>query len=176
MSDITRADEPVTSKFASVAPADLPISPSPAHGDVERLLESIIALAADAVVSTDESQRIIIFNPAAERIFGYRRAEVLGEPIDVLLPRSARNARLEGFRDTTADGDKSEHGRVWGRRKSGELAVLNHEVAKDEIVRVDRARRQVGQYARRDMGAAQRVPRRPRDLEETGDRHVSSPW
>jgi len=130
MSDITRADEPVTSKFASVAPADLPISPSPAHGDVERLLESIIALAADAVVSTDESQRIIIFNPAAERIFGYRRDEVLGEPIDVLLPRSARNARLEGFRGTTADGDKSEHGRVWGRRKSGELFPAESSIAK----------------------------------------------
>jgi len=130
MSDITRADEPVTSKFASVAPADLPISPSPAYGDVERLLESIIALAADAVVSTDESQRIIIFNPAAERIFGYRRDEVLGEPIDVLLPRSARNARLEGFRGTTADGDKSEHGRVWGRRKSGELFPAESSIAK----------------------------------------------
>ena len=130
MSDITRADEPVTSRFASVAPADVPTPPSPAHGDAERLLESIIALAADAVVSTDESQRIIIFNPAAERIFGYRRAEVLGEPIDVLLPRSARNARLEGFRDTTADGDKAEHGRVWGRRKSGELFPAESSIAK----------------------------------------------
>ena len=130
MSDITRADEPVTSHFTPVVPADLATPPSPAHGDVERLLESIIALAADAVVSTDESQRIIIFNPAAERIFGYRRAEVLGEPIDVLLPRSARNARLEGFRGTTADGDKSEHGRVWGRRKSGELFPAESSIAK----------------------------------------------
>ncbi len=130
MPDITRADEPVTSRFAPVAPADLPSVPSSGHSDDQRLLESIIALAADAVVCTDESQRIIIFNPAAERVFGYRRDEVLGEPIDVLLPRSARNARLEGFRSTTSDGDKSEHGRVWGRRKSGELFPAESSISK----------------------------------------------
>jgi len=130
MSEVTRPDEPVPSHFAPVASADVAAVSSRAHTDVERLLESIIALAADAVVSTDESRRIIIFNPAAERVFGYRRDEVLGEPIEILLPRSARNARLEGFRATTAESERAEHGRVWGRRKSGELFPAESSISK----------------------------------------------
>jgi PAS domain S-box-containing protein len=53
--------------------------------ETESLLHGIIHLAADAVVCTDDAYRITIFNPAAERIFGYGRDEVLGQPLDLLL-------------------------------------------------------------------------------------------
>jgi PAS domain S-box-containing protein len=90
-----------------------------------RLLDGLIALAADAIVSADDTHNIIIFNPAAERIFGYRRDEVVGQPLDVLLPESARgahHAQLEQFRESTADSRQMSHREpIWGRRKSGEL-------------------------------------------------------
>ncbi|PYP79996.1 MAG: histidine kinase [Gemmatimonadetes bacterium] len=98
---------------------------SPGRTDTERLLEEVIAVAADAVVSTDDAQRIIIFNPAAERIFGYRRDEVLGHPFACLLPRSAQGAHdadLEALSGAAEDRrEPSGCGRIWGRRKSGEL-------------------------------------------------------
>jgi PAS domain S-box-containing protein len=105
-----------------VTPVDMAAVPSPVRSDAAQLLEGVIAHTADAVICTDESQRILIFNPAAERIFGYRREEVLGETIDSLCPRSARGAMRPWFGDVTdASADTSAHRRVWGRRKSGEL-------------------------------------------------------
>ncbi len=54
----------------------------------------------DAIVALDESMRIIMFNPSAEAMFGLRAAEVLGQPLDVLLPlrlRAAHQLHLQRF-------------------------------------------------------------------------------
>ena len=50
----------------------------------EAKLRGIVSLAADAIISTDGAYRITLFNPAAERIFGYSAGEVLGRrgPLD----------------------------------------------------------------------------------------------
>src|SRR5262245_6103060 len=52
----------------------------------EAKLAGILAIAGDAIVSIDAGYRISLFNEAAERKFGYSPAEVLGQPIDVLIP------------------------------------------------------------------------------------------
>ena len=43
-------------------------------------------MAADAILSFDDEHRIVIFNAAAERIFGWRADEILGEAVDLLIP------------------------------------------------------------------------------------------
>ncbi len=69
-------------------------------------LAAIVSGASDAIVSIDESGRITLFNPAAEAIFGWSSAQMLGEPLDRLLPPSSRHghmARVRHFgRDDTA--------------------------------------------------------------------------
>ena len=52
----------------------------------ERRFRAIVALAADAIICVDASQRIIEFNDGAERLFGYARAEISGQSIDRLIP------------------------------------------------------------------------------------------
>ena len=105
-----------------VTPVDMAAVPSPVRSDAAQLLEGVIAHTADAVICTDDAQRILIFNPAAERIFGYRADEVIGETIDCLFPRSARGAMRPWFEGIAGEGgDVSEHHRVWARRKSSEL-------------------------------------------------------
>jgi PAS domain S-box-containing protein len=112
------------------SPAFAPSAPS----DAQQLLQSIIALAADAVVSTDGQHRIMLFNAAAEGMFGYSAEEVLGQPLDILLPESAREAHrghLERFRHMTVYSRRmAERGRVWGRRKSGELFPADAAISK----------------------------------------------
>ena len=49
-------------------------------------LEAIIETAMDAIISVDEEQRIICFNPAAERMFEIGAKEVLGTPIERFIP------------------------------------------------------------------------------------------
>lgn len=52
----------------------------------------------DAVVVADASGRIALFNPAAERTFGYAAGEVLGQPLTVLMPERYREMHDGSFR------------------------------------------------------------------------------
>jgi diguanylate cyclase (GGDEF)-like protein/PAS domain S-box-containing protein len=54
---------------------------------------AILEGALDAVVTVDEEGRITEFNPAAERTFGFARAQVIGQPIDVIIPHPLREQR-----------------------------------------------------------------------------------
>jgi PAS domain S-box-containing protein len=48
----------------------------------------------DAIVVVNETGRMLLFNQNAERLFGYRRDEVIGKPVELLLPERARAAHL----------------------------------------------------------------------------------
>ncbi len=90
------------------------------HGQVERQVEartaelresearkaSIVEVALDGIVTADHAGRVIEFNPAAERIFGYRRDEILGKPLnELIVPPALRTAHDRGWQrylDTSA--------------------------------------------------------------------------
>ena len=52
----------------------------------EEYLRSIVTTAADAIITIDEHGAIETFNPAAERMFGYTAAEVVGQNVRLLMP------------------------------------------------------------------------------------------
>lgn len=84
----------------------------------------ILMVAEDAIVSIDADQKIILFNLAAERMFGYRAEEALGQPLSTLIPRQARQAHerhVEAFRESKqASRMMGERSEVRGLRRSGE--------------------------------------------------------
>ena len=60
----------------------------------------IIESAMDAVITVDEEQRVVVFNPAAERVFRWPRDKVMGQKLDMLLParfRDAHQAHIAAF-------------------------------------------------------------------------------
>jgi PAS domain S-box-containing protein len=66
-------------------------------------LGAIVDSAMDAVISVDEAQRVVLFNRAAEQVFGIRRDEALGTSLDRFLPprfRAAHRAHIEQFGHT----------------------------------------------------------------------------
>ena len=88
----------------------------------EKRLRSITRTAPDAIVIIDETGIIDMVNPAAERLFGYSSAELVGRNVKVLMPsphREAHDSHLARYRET---GEKRVIGIgrvVVGRRKDG---------------------------------------------------------
>ena len=78
----------------------------------EEQLHALVSSAMDAIIAVDERQRIILFNPAASQMFGYDGADVLGQPLDRLIPARFREAHREHVREF------GEHG-VTARRIGG---------------------------------------------------------
>ena len=74
---------------------------------------AVLESALDAVVTIDHEGAILEFNPAAERIFGRRRADVLGGSMrDLLVPPSLREQHQHGFARFLATGEA----RILGKR------------------------------------------------------------
>lgn len=71
----------------------------------ERRSSGILATATDAVITTDQDQRIEIFNSAAEAMFGCSAASVIGTPVERFIPQRFRAAHDAYFRNFIAGGD-----------------------------------------------------------------------
>jgi len=89
----------------------------------EARLAGILAIAADAIITIDGQQRIALFNTGAEAMFGYGRAEVIGQSLDILLPerfRLGHKAHISAFCGSAATARRmGERQQVYGLRKSG---------------------------------------------------------
>lgn len=53
-------------------------------------LAAIIGSTMDAIITVDEDQKIVLFNRSAEKIFAYRSQQVIGKPLDILIPEDLR--------------------------------------------------------------------------------------
>ena len=63
----------------------------------EAKFSGILDIAADAIITIDESGRIVLVNDAAERVFGYTREELIGAELTMLMPASVRHRHQAGF-------------------------------------------------------------------------------
>ncbi|MEM5434476.1 PAS domain-containing protein [Paraburkholderia diazotrophica] len=68
--------------------------------DYEQLVNAI----GDAVVISDKSGAITLWNPAAERMFGFTQEEALGKSLDLIIPERLRGRHWEGYEKTMATG------------------------------------------------------------------------
>lgn len=67
-------------------------------------LQAIVEHAGDAIVTIDDSGVIETFNPAAQRIFGYRPQEIVGKSVTVLAARRYRDPIAQKLVNLTRDG------------------------------------------------------------------------
>jgi PAS domain S-box-containing protein len=63
-----------------------------------RRMEGIVQSAMDAIITINDEQRIVLFNPAAETMFGYSADEALGQPVTMLIPQQYRELHEEYVR------------------------------------------------------------------------------
>ncbi|MEZ7848540.1 MAG: PAS domain S-box protein [Polaromonas sp.] len=68
--------------------------------DLKQLVEAL----GDAIVIADASGAITLWNPAAERIFGFTEGEALGKSLDIITPQRLQHRHWEGYHKTMASG------------------------------------------------------------------------
>jgi PAS domain S-box-containing protein len=86
--------------------------------DLNHLAQSV----GDAIIVSDANEKIVLWNAAATRIFGYSEAEALGNTVDLIVPERQRHRHNEGYSKsmltgTTRYGDSVL--RVPARHKDG---------------------------------------------------------
>ncbi|WP_235440851.1 PAS domain S-box protein, partial [Limnoraphis robusta] len=83
----------------------------------------ILDIASDAIISINSQQQITLFNKGAEQIFGYTTEEVLGKPLNLLMPERFANLHhqhVSQYSQTESHGRQmAERGAIFGRRKDG---------------------------------------------------------
>jgi PAS domain S-box-containing protein len=103
----------------------------------EAKFSGIIAISPEAIISIDRDQRITMFNRGAEEIFGYEQAEVVGRPLDLLLPAALRNRHRQHVAAFAAASKAArlmgERLPVFGLRKSGEEFPAEATISKLEL-------------------------------------------
>ncbi len=103
----------------------------------ENRLEGIVQSAMDAIISVDADQRIVLFNPAAERMFQYRAEDALGEKLDRFIPERFRTAHREHIRHfgqtNVTTRRMGQLGKISGLRADGEEFPLEASISQVEI-------------------------------------------
>ncbi|MDC8001369.1 PAS domain-containing sensor histidine kinase [Aequorivita todarodis] len=90
-------------------------------GNIFRILSEAIS---EGIVIVNEKQEIVTSNEAADRMFGYGPKELLGENINLLIPREYRHIHTQQVDEYMEKSDPRQmgHGRdLYGRRKDGSV-------------------------------------------------------
>jgi PAS domain S-box-containing protein len=98
------------------------------------LLADIVGISADAIICIDESQNITLFNEGAAQIFGWTADEIMGKPLELLLPerfRPTHRSHVESFGKSEDRARRMGHRReISGVRKNGEEFPAEAAIAK----------------------------------------------
>ncbi len=124
------------------SPIDRPTeTPTDPAGTSEALAQAqvsaILAIAADAIISLDETLRITLFNEGAATIFGYCPHEIIGKPLELLIPERMRSNHKRHVADFSQSpvaarkmGDRQE---IFARRKDGTEFPAEASIAKQVV-------------------------------------------
>ena len=105
--------------------------------DASQRLAAIVESSGDAIISKDLDGRIMSWNEAAERLFGYRPDEVLARPITMLIPPD-RHDEEPAILARIRRGESIDHYETVRRRKDGTLFDVSLTVSpiRDESGRI----------------------------------------
>jgi len=88
----------------AIAPLYLTYKMYRAGAESEARQGAILEAAHDAIITVDHDLNIREFNPAAERMFGHKRTNILGRSVGLLLPPPERPLQIAAFKRYVTDG------------------------------------------------------------------------
>ena len=93
-------------------------------GESQKRLEGIVASAMDAIIAVDDEQQIVVFNAAAEKMFGCPAQEAIGTPVEQFIPqrfRSVHGVHIRRFDETgVTNRAMGVLDALWALRRNGE--------------------------------------------------------
>ena len=103
----------------------------------ESRLAGIVDSAMDAIISVDSEQRVVLFNAAAQKMFGYSAAIMLGQPLDRLMPEQFRvqhRRHIEAYGATTVSNrSMGALGQIRAVRADGQNFRVEASISQIEI-------------------------------------------
>ena len=66
--------------------------------------QALVAAVGDAIIASDATGAITLWNPGAERMFGYSESEALGRSLDLITPERLRQRHWEGYHKSMDTG------------------------------------------------------------------------
>lgn len=109
---------------------------TPYHEQPEVLAQAIIASAPDGILLVDDSNHILLANSAMEKICGYTRTELVGQPVEIFLPPQARERHRTNVQRYAANPQQRPMGMVENlslQHKSGRMVPVD--IALGQVVR-----------------------------------------
>jgi len=108
-----------------------------ASQESRRRMERIVESVMDALITVDQTQRIIVFNPAAERMFGVSAKEAIGGPIERFIPERFRAGHAEHIRRFEETGVTNRRvgalGPISGMRANGEEFPIEGSISQVDV-------------------------------------------
>ena len=139
----------------------------------EKKLSGIVSLAQDAIIFVDETQTITLFNEGAERIFGYTAQEVVGRPLEVLIPPGAKKRHrdhVETFGESSVQARRmGDRHSIEGLRKDGTRFP-----ADASIVKLDVGEERIYAALLRDVTERVEAQKKQRFLADAGEALAST--
>lgn len=72
--------------------------------DIDRFYRTFVNETPDAIIYADAEGRVGFWNKGAERIFGFSEAEMIGKPLNYIVPEPLRQRHRDGFAQTVRTG------------------------------------------------------------------------
>lgn len=88
----------------------------------EKKFRAVVETAVNAIISSDSEGKIIFWNVAAEKMFGYAREEIIGKEVKTIIPERYHSAHLKGFKRVVETGKTrivNRSAEMVGLRKDG---------------------------------------------------------
>jgi PAS domain S-box-containing protein len=108
-----------------------------AYRSSQTRLTGILEISADAVITVDDKLDITLFNQGAEKMFGYRQQEILGKPLETLVPERFREIHASHISRFSSSGQQtllmSQRHAIFGLRKDGTEFRMDASLAKLEL-------------------------------------------